>query len=154
MLCGRKRRGRRLMTKALDRLETRIAVGCAVREMNRIREERFAETEAEQSKLYKVWRDALEVAREKEHAYDYMMRKCHVGIKVACFEQQKIINIARIENPDLLTYSEDPDSTPVTCEASGLAIFEGDELYGRVNEGPVVLKGAVAVKVSVDGGAS
>jgi hypothetical protein len=71
------------------------------------------------------------------------------GIHAAASAADKaIIAEAKRKHPDLLIYSEHPNRPPVLCDATGLALFEGDELYGGDPQyGSVILKAAVKLTV-------
>lgn len=134
------------MGDVIDRLEVRRAVAQAA---NRIRHAFQNDLDAkaeERTRLHKAWRDLSEQAEQARKAYDLFMKRYSKGSAA----DHAIIDKAKKEHPDLLTYEHD-DHAPICCIVSGLALFEGDEVAGDPEYG-AVLKAAVALTVEpVDG---
>lgn len=137
---------------ALDRMEVRRAIGAARKRIEAAEASRRNIDSDARDAAHKKWRDLVDQAQQARDALEEIEeegRGCGDPKDLAFIEQMKEAHA------DLLICEDHPDRAPVLCDATGLAIFEGDQVYGDATYGPTILKEAVTITVPiVDGEAA
>jgi hypothetical protein len=110
----------------IDHMDVRAAVGAAAKRIAVAEEAYLDDKNGERTRLHKRWRDLVDAADAARKEYERCMQGIHAAASAA---DKAIIAEAKRKHPDLLIYNEHPDRSPVLCDATGLALFEGDELY-------------------------
>ena len=131
----------------MDRMDVRRAVGAAVARISAARKAHFEDParQAERSRLHKAWRDLLDQAAAAQKAYDRFVKSdLNLGVSES---DLALIAKAKRDHPDMQVWRDDPDGTPICCSATGLAMFEGDAVFGDPQYGGGVLKLAVTLTV-------
>ncbi len=133
--------------KALDRLEIRSAVGAAQARIDAAIKSHFDDPkrQAERDRLHKAWRSAQDAAQVAQRAYEsFVKADLKRNIDPA---DVKLIRDARRKNPDLRTWPDHPDEAIMCCSATGLAMFDGDKVFGEPEYGGGVLCAAVTLNL-------
>mgnify|MGYP003386218770 CR=1 FL=1 len=128
----------------IDRLDERRAIGAATKRIQEAERGYFESIKGRRDALHKKWRVALEHADAVRKELDQMSAgwRC-----VADPADIAVIDAAKVKYSDLLVYRDAPGEPPKLCAATGLALFEGDAVYGDSEYGGAILKAAVGLLV-------
>ena len=123
-------------------MKIRREVGAAAARIEASTRNSLADMDAERNILHKKWRDLLDEARTAQTAYEAFMKTYSKGDKA----DHTIIAKAKLKYPAMRFFEHD-DHCPMTCLATGLAIFEDDVLFGDAEYGAVLVD---AVSLSIE----
>lgn len=126
----------------IDRLDVRREIGAAAHRIETAFRADLDSKASERARLHKEWRDLQDKASQAQQVYDKFMRRFSKGTE----EDHDLLDRYRKEHPDLLFHEHD-EYAPITCTATGLALFEGDVTFGTPEYGAVL---AIAVALKVD----
>ena len=131
----------------IDRFKERQEIGAATKRIEAAERAYLDERKARRDGLHETWRRLADEAEKARKAYDAALNGWE---KASDPNDRKIIADAKRKHPDLLLHDQAPGQPPRLCAATGLALFDDDEVYGDSEYGAAILRAAVSITVATE----